>query len=263
MRAPVASHAMRSSGGYRPVPSTSLLRFLRSQAEEPCFFTANSSPISCQRSRRGMQQSFDTKFSASIRSLTTSVPRRADVDPFDFAFLRPGTLQGNILSGFTRHVSCINPESDYSQCSRQASTISRPLFKRLWNQKSRSSEPNVRASDLPPLPSFIDDVGGTSLGRSKTGKSGSELKLRCTEIDENGNVTTVNGEFKKSELIAKVWRCPLRRRITAHMCQLMRCVVWTSPARSSQDRFLSPSPHTGPTVGYTHQPSPPASLDQT
>jgi hypothetical protein len=28
--------------------------------------------------------------------------------------------------------------------------------------------------------------------------------LRCTEFDENGNVTLVNGEFRKSELIAKV-----------------------------------------------------------
>jgi len=37
-------------------------------------------------------------------------------------------------------------------------------------------------------------------------KPSSELKLRCTEFDENGNVTLVNGEFRKSELIAKV-RC--------------------------------------------------------
>ena len=45
---------------------------------------------------------------------------------------------------------------------------------------------------------------GNGHGRSKTGKAGNEMKLRCTEIDENGNVTTVNAEFKKSELIAKV-----------------------------------------------------------
>ena len=31
-----------------------------------------------------------------------------------------------------------------------------------------------------------------------------ELKMRCTELDEHGNVTLVSGEFKKSELIAKV-----------------------------------------------------------
>lgn len=36
------------------------------------------------------------------------------------------------------------------------------------------------------------------------GKAANELRLRCTEINEVGNVTLVNGEFKKSELIAKV-----------------------------------------------------------
>jgi hypothetical protein len=31
-----------------------------------------------------------------------------------------------------------------------------------------------------------------------------EPRLRCTEMDENGNFTAVDGEFKKTELIAKV-----------------------------------------------------------
>jgi magnesium transporter len=35
-------------------------------------------------------------------------------------------------------------------------------------------------------------------------RSANELKMRCTELDEHGNVTMVSGEFKKSELIAKV-----------------------------------------------------------
>ena len=44
------------------------------------------------------------------------------------------------------------------------------------------------------------------LGRNISPKSANEAKLRCTEFDENGNVVLVNGEFKKSELIAKVCR---------------------------------------------------------
>ncbi|KAI7219679.1 cora-domain-containing protein [Hortaea werneckii] len=50
------------------------------------------------------------------------------------------------------------------------------------------------------LPRFLDDSVG--LGGRKI-KPSNELKLRCTEFDENGNVTLVNGEFRKSELIAK------------------------------------------------------------
>jgi magnesium transporter len=61
-----------------------------------------------------------------------------------------------------------------------------------------------RSTDLPPLASFLDD--NQSPGRIL--KPTNELRLRCTEFDENGNVTLVNGEFKKSELIAKYGLLP-------------------------------------------------------
>ena len=77
------------------------------------------------------------------------------------------------------------------------------IWRGFWGH--RRGEKKVRPGDFPPLPNFLDDVGNTGFGgRGKTGKAGNELKLRCTEIDDHGNVTTVNGEFKKSELIAKV-----------------------------------------------------------
>lgn len=57
---------------------------------------------------------------------------------------------------------------------------------------------------LPPLASFLDD--NQSPGRIL--KPSNELRLRCTEFDENGNVTLVNSEFKKSELIAKYGLLP-------------------------------------------------------
>ncbi|KAG8528734.1 uncharacterized protein KY384_006421 [Bacidia gigantensis] len=82
-------------------------------------------------------------------------------------------------------------------------------YMRLWKRSGGSDDDgDITAHGLPPLPSFLDDAAGTSLGRSKAGKASSELKLRCTEIDESGNVTTVNGEFKKSELIAKYGLLP-------------------------------------------------------
>lgn len=44
--------------------------------------------------------------------------------------------------------------------------------------------------------------------RLLTAKAGLDPRLRCTEVDEDGKVVMVDGEFKKSELIAKVWqRC--------------------------------------------------------
>ncbi|GAB1197106.1 hypothetical protein APSETT444_006392 [Aspergillus pseudonomiae] len=54
-------------------------------------------------------------------------------------------------------------------------------------------------------PALVDEgTEGLNFGRGLAAKASNELRLRCTEFDNNGNVTLVNGEFRKSELIAKV-----------------------------------------------------------
>ncbi|KAF6222507.1 hypothetical protein HO173_013398 [Letharia columbiana] len=72
----------------------------------------------------------------------------------------------------------------------------------------RKENSALKSSGSPALPSFLDDTGSTHFGRRKTLKGPNELKLRCTEFDENGNVTFMDGEFKKSELIAKYGLLP-------------------------------------------------------
>lgn len=47
-----------------------------------------------------------------------------------------------------------------------------------------------------------------SLGRHISAKAAAQPKLRCTELDEIGNVVLASGEFKKSELIAKYGLLP-------------------------------------------------------
>lgn len=77
----------------------------------------------------------------------------------------------------------------------------------MWNilglggAKGQSS---TSTANLPPLASFLDDA--QSPGRIL--KASTEPRLRCTEFDKNGNVTVVNGEFKKTELIAKFGLLP-------------------------------------------------------
>ncbi|KAI4163581.1 MAG: hypothetical protein LQ342_002853 [Letrouitia transgressa] len=75
-------------------------------------------------------------------------------------------------------------------------------------RKRRRAQSTLGADERPPFPGFLDEAAGTALGRSKAGKATNELKLRCTELNENGDVTLVNGEFKKSELIAKYGLLP-------------------------------------------------------
>jgi len=64
--------------------------------------------------------------------------------------------------------------------------------------KTRRLSGHPAPDDHPTGPSGF----GSSLGRMT--RAANELKMRCTELDEHGNVTLVSGEFKKSELIAKV-----------------------------------------------------------
>ena len=74
-----------------------------------------------------------------------------------------------------------------------------------WRLRRQKDTKQLQPNDIPsPLASLHDD--GAGLGR--IAKPGNELMLRCTEFDENGKVTLVNGEFKKSELIQKYGLLP-------------------------------------------------------
>lgn len=61
--------------------------------------------------------------------------------------------------------------------------------------------------------------------RQLSKKAASEPRLRCTEVDENGNVILVDGEFKKSELIAKVCANPPSASLINHLANPY-IIVW-------------------------------------
>ena len=194
-------------------PSLSVLHFLRSQSEQTSYFDLSTRALACQTSpRRGRKVIIGTVAHAlpSVRRyLATSSPRQAFVESsfLNLDFLRPCSEQG---SSRLSALASSNPPAPFgfpgkhSKSSRYASTDTQPLWKRPWKDKSRKEKHAFKTSGSSASPSFLDDATNTSLGRRKTGKGANELKLRCTEFDENGSVTFMDGEFKKSELIAKV-----------------------------------------------------------
>lgn len=125
-------------------------------------------------------------------------------------FLRPYPERGSSrFSAFARNPPALfGSPPERTNPSRYASTDTRPLWKRPWKDKWRKEKTASKSSGSPALPGFLDDSGSTNFGRKKTVKGANELKLRCTEFDENGNVTFMDGEFKKSELIAKYGLLP-------------------------------------------------------
>ena len=58
------------------------------------------------------------------------------------------------------------------------------------------------------LPGRDDDLM-FSPRRTMSAKAALEPRVRCTEVDEHGETTITDGEFKKTELIAKVSRALL------------------------------------------------------
>lgn len=79
---------------------------------------------------------------------------------------------------------------------------------RLWGSRARREINPLQPDDLPHSES-LDDMFMFNSRRQLSAKSALEPRLRCTEVDENGKVILVDGEFKKSELIAKVRTQPL------------------------------------------------------
>lgn len=114
-------------------------------------------------------------------------------------------------------------------------------FSSLWNMLGLKAQTATRTLDLPPLASFLDD--GQSPGRIL--KPTNEPRLRCTEFDEQGNVTVVNGEFKKTELIAKV--CNLADVLCQTLVRLNYPLVWPPTPRFTQNRLLPPPINSRPT----------------
>lgn len=192
------------------IPSTSLLRFLRSQSDSLLYFTAN--PSTCDLPTRKSSRSRPSRVlqleSASNWTHLNPARCQATLEAGLLPSLRKsqGQSQGpsrNRTSLGQRPCAVLSPLSQLS--SRASSSHSRPLLRRLFDL--RRSKAAAETKQRTPGPALIDEGTEGSLnfgGRLLAAKASNEPRLRCTEFDSNGNVTLVNGDFRKSELIAKV-----------------------------------------------------------
>lgn len=196
---------MISQPSLKPsIPSATLLRFLRSQFESLGF---SRSPATANHSAGQRWPSIPHVRKFSRWTHEGTVPCEAAVN----ASLLPSHLNRrktpNALPS-DHDFSLTSPKS--KSVSRQRSTVAggkRHFLRRLLDFRHKKVESKLKPHDLPALSPLLED--GTeenlfNLGRSLAAKASNELRLRCTEFDGNGNVTLVNGEFRKSELIAKV-----------------------------------------------------------
>lgn len=72
----------------------------------------------------------------------------------------------------------------------------------LFGQKQNKEQDRLKEGDL--RVQLEEESGSIFQRRSLTAKAALDPRLRCTEVDGNGKVIMVDGELKKSELIARV-----------------------------------------------------------
>lgn len=197
-------------------PSSTLLKFLKSQSETVCFFSPNPRPgLTFDYEAPGTPQLRDRSLEnlPTARRLSTCAPRRANV--------KAGLLNLDVL--WSRHTyATLTTLPASSKCvarhkraacggslvsQRAASSGSKEWHQKLWGVTSLRGGRPLRPDDLPASLRGNEGESDTSmfsLGRHISAKAAAQPKLRCTEFDEIGNVVLASGEFKKSELIAKV-----------------------------------------------------------
>lgn len=194
----------------RPVPSRSLLRFLRCQSKR-AFAThgpeAIAGPVLCRRAR-----SSNLATRRQSRALATTCERRTATLEASFLNLEPILRRLKSQDQQQQLTSRCNFSTSrnvggWFKWGRPSKGSTPKWHERLWGITGWKGEKSLKPDDLPSHDEYGDGSSIFNSRRTMAAKAASEPRLRCTEVDENGNVILVDGEFKKMELIAKVCRC--------------------------------------------------------
>ena len=188
-------------------PSKNLLRYLRFQFDNPSLFHPSfyRSPHCRSDLKRPtlhtapwISRSYSCQKRSALSSPAATRPFTAPRSPYSY---RPSTSSQPTFGD-----PCHYPSRQIRSFSATPNKT-RHSLRRLLGFGRTKAKSELKPDDLPARPATIDDGLETNpfyVGRNIALKTSNEPRLRCTEFDENGNVTLVNGELKKSELIARV-----------------------------------------------------------
>ncbi|KAL9054657.1 MAG: hypothetical protein Q9162_004023 [Coniocarpon cinnabarinum] len=184
-------------------PSVTLLKYLRAQRDGRAFFSSNTTLQHHTQCNGGQRIS-----KTCSRSITLAAAPLELIESNVFSWHRPTKRNyfeappGNFArSSFYaseragQTLSINRARHDHAVCDGKNE---RRSWRRWWTWKKRPTSENQQSENAGLSP-FLDD--DATLGKRM--RSANELRMRCTELDDNGHVTLVNGEFKKGELIAK------------------------------------------------------------
>ncbi|KAK1758446.1 hypothetical protein QBC47DRAFT_339320 [Echria macrotheca] len=203
-----------------PAPSQTLLRFLHAQSEGLTFCSGASGCAAARRNRSNV-------------SPTAAIPRRsvstaAHGFPPSLLLSRSTSRRDATLHAALWDFDSIIPKSFRKQRASISETKNRGAAPLVGTTRNASSDQSPREcqpkwkewlfgpgmkggsrSDDQALRLKLEEESGSIFPRrSLTAKAALDPRLRCTEVDGNGEVIMVDGELKKSELIAKYGLLP-------------------------------------------------------
>lgn len=200
-----------------PVPSLGLLRFLRSQTENLAFFSPSHGPAAAlgpasrgvlcaaaarkplRASRSAAAADHPVCLQASLFDLERLLPTRTP------PAAPPPTRRLRRPQPFAAPAALAAPR--WSSTDRAAPPGPAGWEKRPWGRSGGTRKTHDSALKPDDLPESDGDGENNSMfnkRRQLSAKAALEPRLRCTEVDEHGDAVLVDGEFKKSELVARV-----------------------------------------------------------
>ena len=210
--------ALRGPVPFSSAPSRLLLRFLKSQSESVFLSPEHGAPaFTTLISRRCWSQSAGaTTKRHAVRLSESSCCTAAPLQPscLGVRSLRRRNPNKNVVNAGKRTLSTTAAARKEDEPTGSNPNIPNHAAagwqERLWGSSNRKGL--LKPDDLPSGSECGD--GGTFLsGRRFSSKTSIDPRLRCTVVDEQGTVITVDGEFKKTELIARV-----RKLCLEHTC---------------------------------------------
>jgi magnesium transporter len=190
-------------------PSPSVLSFLRAQVKNA--FDSPAAPCASLKRQRCTYTTY-TRGALNVQKPGEICPKETQAEGLP-AIRRTAQQQCKLFP------SAFGTPLPHHNASRSMSCTSEPYRHRnfstsraqnVWDMFKSARRKKLAQLQAPSPPASDDSPGtagfGSSLGRIM--RPANELKMRCTELDEHGNVTLVSGEFKKSELIAKYGLLP-------------------------------------------------------
>lgn len=191
-------------------PSPRLLRFLRAQSEGLSFAES-----ACRLSSTRRHACTCTRTRSFEKALNPPVTRRDST--LQSAFFGLNAILPKALATKQRTAAAATKTRELTPAGgapRYASSDQTPkedCNRLTWQEwifgpdQKKQSDP-LKEGDI--RVRLEEESGSIFQRRSLTAKAALDPRLRCTEVDGNGKVITVDGELKKSELIAKV-RSPM------------------------------------------------------